>query len=646
MAELNTNNIPHNEGSAIKASGFSNFMSTLFGWGRSKKSTLGNGIEFKKVDISSKEQRIGQSFINNAPNLSAPLNQKLEELFNLWLNDNTDKYAELSQRLNRINQLDFMVQNDPYVSRTVDLYADESCQLDSQDTIINIETPDLRMTKDMYKLLSQWGLTQNRIRETLKQLAIYGDAFWANTVTEHGVERIIPLQQLQVTDRIEFNPVKALEAKKRREGSFAKFVSNNYLIDMMFQTFMDGGLSDFFDTKLFGFNIDSDLTVPPWSITHFRVGAEGSQFYPWGTSPIIQALAPYKQTQTSIALQALGREMSFPITTYEVKTDPNMDEATQFALVNRVREAYDNIGTSQKVGNSEVYTVNTKIWLPKELLSITVHKPETGAADNVEDIKLYQDRTAIALGIPKTFYGEQGWSSLGNGSGKSLMYQYKPFARKCFTLQNAFLEGLADLFRIHFAITGQYDFRVPFTLSMKYPVLEEDNSIGEARRNSVETAKTVIGLVKSVIGASDSDPLPADIVRDIIGKYTFLNPEDIVKWTKNAKYFVDYSEDTGSGGPPSVFESKKNILDRLREYDSREKSTEEVLRESLLNEAYEQNKDEIYFKVLTENCIDSLVRSNEHVQVFSNVNPHSELMLEVLNSQNSNVRMRESFKEE
>lgn len=632
--------------SAIKSSGFVNFLSTLFGWrrsGGSKKSS--SNIEFSKVDLGGKDQRIGQALINNMPNLNGPMSQKLEQLFNLWLSDNTDKYSELQQRMTRISQIDFMVQNDPYVGRIVNLYADESCQLDQQDTIINIDTPDARMTKDMYKLLNQWGVTQTRIRETIKQLGTYGDAFWSNSVTERGVERILPLQQIQVTDRIEFNPVKALEMKKRREG-FYNFASNNYLIMQMLQDIESkNSFADMFDTKLFGFSIDNDLVVPAWNITHFRVGSEGSMFYPWGTSPIIGALGPYKQTQSAITLQALARELNFPITTYEVKTDENMDEGSQFAVVNRVREAFDNIGVNPQMGNTEVYSVNTKIWLPENLLKVNVHKAESSNVDSVDDIKLYQDRTAVALGLPKSFYGEEGWKGLG-ASGKSLIQQYKPFARTCFSLQSAFLEGLADTFRIHFAITGQYDFRVPFTLSMKYPVLEEDDSFNNAKKASVEVANTVINLVKSAIGASEAEPLPADIVRDIIGKYTFLNPEDIIKWTRDAKYYITTpsEKEEGGGGSLPTLESKEASLEqRLREYDNRPKDEKEALRETRLKEAYYNKRSNIYFDALKECGVNNFTGRNEHVVVFNNSNSRLDLMLETLNKQHTSERLHEGF---
>ena len=506
------------------------------------------------------------------------------------------------------------------------------------------------MTLDMYKLINQWGLTQNRIRETIKQLGKYGDAFWANTITERGVERIVPLQQMQVLDRIEFNPIKVMEMKRKREGFFGAFASNNYLLDQMMQMMEErDSFSDLFDTKLFGFSIDKDISVPAWNITHFRVGAEGSEFYPWGTSPIIGALAPYKQTQSAIALQSLARELSFPVTIYEVKTDENMDEASQFATVNRVREAYDNIGISQRVGNSEVYTVNTKIWAPEGLLKVSVQKADAGSNDGVDDIKLYQERTAMALGIPRSFYGEEGWKGLAS-SGKSLTQQYKPFARKCFSIQSAFLEGLADLFRIHFAITGIYDFRIPFTLSMKYPVVEESEDYSTAKKNSIETANAVASLIRSAIGAEEGEPLPADIIRDIMDKYTFLDPSDIMKWTRDAKYYAmskekaenDEEGDGGMEGLPT-FESKRNIEQRLREYETRPLDESQKLREARLKESYFSQEKELYFESLRNCGVNNFTRRSEHIEVFNTENSHIDVMLEVLSSQNKSQKLNESF---
>jgi len=650
------------QGSAIKKAGFSSFLSRLFGFQRSGSNR--NNIEFVKTDIGSKD-RVGQALLNNRVEKNS-LSERLESLYQYWLTDTTDIITDLSNRTSRVSQIQYMVLNDPYVNRTVALYADEATQLDEQDTVLGIETPNPRMTRDMYKLASQWGLTQTRIRETIEQLATFGDAFWANSISEKGVERIIPLQQLQVSNRIEFNPVKALESKKRREGSFYTFAAKNYLITKMLDELGNtDDFADMFDTKLFGFQIANDLVVPPWSITHFRVGAGTSEFWPFGTSPILGALAPYKQTQSSITLQSLARLMSFPITIYKVKTNENMDEGRQFATVNRVRESYDNIGVNPMAGNSEVYSVNTKIWVPDGLLEVEVKKPEISSTDGVDDIRLYQEREAVALGLPKSFFmGDGGWyTGIGN-SGKALIQQYKPFARKVYSLQSAFLESLADLFRIHFAITGQYDFRIPFTLSMKYPATEETDEKNRSKKDSIELAGEVVKLIKTVIGAGDEDILPPDIMRDIVGKYTFLDAADIMKWTRDARYDKLTTtateeedlgmeglgmEDIGSEDIGSIesnveeIESPEEVEFEEPTIEEKKKSEQDRLREKQLIKNYKEKKEDIYFQVLRESAIDGFIRNNQHIQVFNNISNENELMLRTLSEASSPepVKLRE-----
>lgn len=618
------------------------------------------------MDLDS-DQRVGQALLNSAVT-AAPLTEKLERLFQTWLSDNTDKLTELSARNQRISQLQYMYLNDPYANRTVALYADEACQLDSQDTLIRIETPDPRMTKDMYTLINQWGITQTRIRATIEQLAIFGDAFWANKISDKGVERVLPLQQMQITDRIEFNPVKVLEMQKKRSGAMYTAMSKNYLLSSMFDSMANSeDVTDLFDSKLFGFEIDQETIVPPWSISHFRVGGEASDFWPWGTSPIIGALSPYKQTQSTITLQGLARMMSFPITLYKVKTDDNMDESRQFATVNRVREAYDNIGVTPAAGNSEVYTVNTKIWVPEGLLDVEVKKPETSSTDGVDDIKLYQDREAVSLGLPRSFFGEEGWFS-ANNSGKSLMQQYKPFARKVYTLQSAFLETLADLFRIHFAITGQYDFRIPFTLSLKYPAIEEDDDRYTAKKNSLDIVDNIMGMIKTAVGLTDEDTLPPDIIRDIISKYSFLEPSDIMKWTRDASYnkalndVEEVGEDeNGLGGlsggreiggneeageeagteigEPEAEESTPEPVTSTKEESNKKHSSR--LREARAAAAYKGIRESLYFESLRNYAINNFVREGYHVQVFSTIPDANSLMLETLSKNNGTTRLKE-----
>ena len=680
MAKMNESLSPDKSNEA----GLNNFLSRLFG---RKKNTKGNGnpVEFVTVDLDS-NQKIGQALAQDLMDISSNiesgnLSKHLQGLLDSWLTDTTDTQQELAKRMDLIKQIDYAVRTDPYIGQVVKLYADECTQCDLQNQVISIETPDPLMTRRMYELLSIWGVTQNRCHSAIENLAEYGNAFWCNQVSSRGVERIIPLKQHQIKERIEFNPVEVAEKRATKTGSFMSAVSKNYLLNKMVNGLEAGeDYCDIFDKKLFGFtmpgvNNGQDIILPPWAITHFRVDGDG-QFSPWGTSILINALAPFKQLISTIALQSLARVSSFPITLYNVKTSENTDEARQFSTVNKVRMAYDNIGVSPMVGNSEVYSVNTKLWVPKGLLEVDVKKPEVDIKFT-DDMEMYQDRVAVASGLPRAYF-EKGWGEFGD-SAKSLIEQYKPFGRRAYTIQSAFLDGISDLFRLHFAISGEYDYRVPFTLSMKFPAEETSKSRLDSQTSSIEMANKVVNTVKSAIGAGDDEALPAEVVRDIMSKYAFLDPGDLQKWTKASKRaLINKStledlgsepslddmggddldsgdleddlgtEETGAGGDdlgeaPDIttdIGSAENVPSEPTEESTKTKL--ERLREKHLIESYNKNREDIYFNVLRENNIEGFRRGASHVQVYQTIPGNNDYMLETLASEHRKERLDEN----
>lgn len=634
--------------SSVKRQGLQNYLSSLFGWRRTSNPKAPAGVEFVKVDPNAESrQRIMQAVADQLMP-SGKLSSKLEELVDSWLQDTSDSAAEIANRARRVDQLSYATLNDPFIGRVVELYADEATQLDVQNNVIGIETPDPRMTKEMYTLLDKWGITQPRCKTAIKQLATYGDAFWANKVSENGVEKIIPLKQLDISDRLEFNPIEALEKLKRLEG-FSIMLNKQSLIKQMIDDLDEtGDFADMFDTKLFGFVIHNDLVVPPWSVTHFRANADGSEFTPFGSSPILGCLAPFKLTASTITLQSIARVLNFPVTLYKVKTSASADEARQFSTVNRVREEYDNIGVSPSGGNSEVYTVNTKIWMPDGLMDVDVKNPQVDIGFT-NDIEMYQDRVAVATGVPKG-YLVQEWGGFGN-SAISLTEQFKPFARATFALQSSFLSGLADLFRLHFAINGQFDFNTPFTLSLRYPSEEVSEDKNNARLNSLEMASSVMDLVRAAIGAEDDEGLPPDITRDIISKYTFLDPVDVIRWTRDAKYSSSSADiEGGEGSSDKDFDIEKDLadeeeksgssaeegpldLDKLDLGESAKAYRQRRIREARIRELskrYNESRDDIYFRVLQENVIGDFVRHGSHIHTCISRDDANTMMLETL----------------
>jgi hypothetical protein len=620
--------------SKIRQQRFQSFLSSLFGWRRSanqpETKQIG-GMEFVSVDLQSDkrlDQGTAEEFLK-----SGPLTERLEKLFNNWLNDNDSVMRDIADRRLRVDTLTYAKLNDPFISRVVTLYGDEATQIDQQDHLIEIDSPDPRMTKEMYRLLQQWGVTQQRVKAACEHLAHYGDAFWANKTSEKGIERIIPLKQLNVADRLEFNPVEALEQLARHEG-FQDIVTRSEAMKQLTQDLGDGNdFADIFDTKLFGYVVHGNIVVPPWNITHFRVAADGGEFYPFGTSPLLGTLAPFKLSQSTITLQSIARVMSFPVTLYKVKTSESADEARQFNVVNRVREEYDNIGVSATGGTSETYTINTKIWMPDGLMDVDVKSSQVDF-DFVGDIEMYQDRVAVATGIPKG-YLVQEWGGFGN-SAISLVEQWKPFARAVYSIQSSFLEGLADLFRLHFAINGQFDFRTPFTLALKFPAQEEDPERRKAKSETLDMAAAVFDVVRAAIGAAEDEPLPPDIVRDILGKYTFLDPVDVIKWTRDIKHAsMNLGDGEGTFGGSEGGESDFNLEDDLGDFADAGGADETIpdedvsvepaaesrrnpqnrLREQRLIRRYNEAKKDIYFQVLREQHIEDFTRNQKHVHV-------------------------------
>jgi len=502
----------------------------LWGFRKSKDKKAFSGrrepIDFVKVDVES-DMRVAQGKMPRI--FSTKMSKTLDSLFNAWTSDVYDTYTSYEDRLKRLAELEFAILNDPFLGMAADLYADEASQIDSQDVLINIDCADARMKQKMEDLLDQWGVTQNRVRSIMYTLAWAGDGFWSAKITQAGVRRINPINVHQVTERLEFDPVQ-VAAQLALNNNMIAALQKDAKLRMMLDTLESedqSEFSDMFDKKLFGFVINGNMVVPPWNIVHFRLNADQSEFYPMGKSLFLKALAPFRQYNATMTLQSIARIASFPITTYQVAIPPGTDSDEVFAKVEEAREQYDNLGESGN--NSETMSVNTRIWMPKDLMEIEMHSP-TIDINAIGDLEMYQDRVATASGVPKGYLSQE-WGGWQGSSAISLIEQFKPFARRVFTIQSAFLEGLSNLFRIHFAITGEFDYREPFVLSMKFPNEETSEGRQKAKSDSLEMSKTIIDMISSIIGAIN-DPLPQEVIQDILSKFSFLNSKDIKKWIK------------------------------------------------------------------------------------------------------------------
>jgi len=550
--------------SAIARTGFLNRLTSWWGWrpspsrGKDVSTVAGRfGIDMVRVDIDNMSHRAADTRAGELFS-KTPFSDRLGKLFDAWLRDSTNGYDDLRDRQKRINELKFMYYNDPFISRVVQLAPDEATQITVQDRLIAIESPNPLFVERVYELFDIWGITQQRVHGAFFDLELFGEAFWSNKITSKGVEKIIPLQVNQILERLEFNPTKVAEIIRNRQGSVMAAINRDQKMGLLLDQFESlNNAEDFaemFETKLFGYVIDNDTIVPPWAITHFRNDADHSEFFPYGRPHLLACLSPFKQAASTMTLQSIARVLSFPVTLYKVKTAVGQSETEVWTQVNKAREQYDNIGVSPTGGSGEAFSVNTKMWIPDGLLEVTVQESKADI-DFVADLEIYIDRIAIASGIPKG-YLVQEWGGFGN-SAVSLVEQWKPFATHVHNLQSNFLEGLGSLIRLHMAITGEFDFTTPFTMAMRFPSEEASDAKQQARSATLDMATKIIDVISTAMGVEEGEPLPPDVVKDILAKYTFLNPTDVLKWTqkvsldtisKKGKEEEEGGEEGGRGG--------------------------------------------------------------------------------------------------
>lgn len=623
--------------SSILNGSFVNRLNSLFGFRTTAPGTKPEtaiegryGLKFVRVDMNNPAYRV-QNAVLGATYSSTNFSQTLEKYFDSYLRETTTSYDDIVDRQQRLNELSFAYYNDCFFSRACHLVADECTQLDVQDRLITIESPDTAFMEKTYELLNSWGITPQRTNAACFDLQLYGESFWAHKIGLNGVEKIKPIPVNDIIERLEFSPTHVAKylaerdgwqsANKDRGSKLAK------LVDMLkgedsLETAEN--LSDMFDDKLLGYELHDGILAPPWLITHFRYNADHSEFYPYGRPPLLAALAPFKQSHATMALQGLARQMSFPVTLYKVKSTEGMLPAQAFDIVNTVRQQYDNIGVTPGSQGSEIYTVNTKIWVPEGLLDMEVIESKCDI-DFVGDLENYQNRVAFACGVPKG-YIDPNEDGGGYQSGVALTKQYKPFARHVYTVQTAFLSGLGELIRLHYAITGEYDYNTPFILSMRFPAEEETDEKRQVQTATMKLSADIIDLIKNVLGIEEDEALPEDVVTDILSKYSFLDPTDIQKWMRLSAFLKplntgddeksgggdtggdDFGDDFGGDDVDVDFDlgeslSREEILKNKRLLHERNIRLAEKKKERLneIRTRYKASSNEIYFKFLESN---------------------------------------------
>ena len=191
------------------------------------------------------------------------------------------------------------------------------------------------------------------------------------------------------------------------------------------------------------------------------------------------------------------------------------------------KEMYNNVNQSNS--SKDNYGIGEQIWVAKDLLDVNLIENRMNL-DDIADLEVLQTNLAISTGVPMSFLSP-GKDNFGT-TGISLTYQYKPFGRTVYKIQSVILNEIAQMIRLHLAITGDFDTEVNFNLAMNYPVLEETSDRMRAKNDSFRLAKDIIDGLSTALGLERGEALPIEVVMAILGSESYLTPEDIEDWIK------------------------------------------------------------------------------------------------------------------
>jgi hypothetical protein len=455
--------------------------------------------------------------------LHLPNYSPLSQIFSWYLQENLDTAETLQNRKNRYCDLDFALKNSSLIKAAVDLFADEATQCDIGGCPIRVKAKREVQTY-IESLLDQWGVTQQQVRETIFNVALFGDSFEINDIRpKEGIVQVTPVTVWDVADRLEFDPSKVIERVKYHNSITG--ASNKMKLDVLMS---DLGIeeespSSYFNKYLLGFELMGGRMVPPWGVTHYRAVSMLREFAPWGRSRFINILPMFRQLLAAEGLMQVARAAAFPRDVYSVGTEAGATVTERWAALEEFQEQLDNAGMTQ--GSKELPSIGSRIIVPKELVDFQSFKSDIDV-DAISDVEYLRDNLIMGLMIPKGYLivDDGGW---GN-SGQSLLQQFKPFGRMVFSDQSNYLQGLSEKIKIHLAILEKFEgWDTPFELEMEFPVIEESNDRIQHKAEELTLANNTLDTLKNILGV---DKVPPEIIKDAFGMLTSLPQEKIDKY--------------------------------------------------------------------------------------------------------------------
>ena len=481
------------------------------------------------------------------------MSSSIQDLFEAWMNDTQNTYANIQEREDRLNALTYMADNQSYIKAAVVLTANEVSMV-SDNVIFTVLSDDPDWDEQINYLLDKvWKIDEQVIYDLAYDLTLYGEAFQGLEVSSAGIIGMEVLKPNEIVEKMEFKPVEVAnfyaqcQANTGSKGFTANlnqmtqsymqtntnfqfnqnqknYISKDELLKDYVENIADVASNEMFKSHLLGYRLPNDTMVAPWQVAHYMIGEHSSEFYPYGCPPLLSCLTAFRQAQRAAGLEDLRKMLSLPFTQYKVKTG-GVGMARAFDIVSTVKERFENVGLTQETAGLEGPSLVSNIWTSDDLVTVeTSSARDAGTSEGtVSEQKYLDSKVGICTFVPRTYIdpNSEGFQM----SGVALQQMFASFRTQVASQRKIIRNVIEDLIERHCAIAN---IKVPdYVLTMNVVNPTDTSQISTKLQN----ADSVLDAVACYLNI-EKEKLPADIKKDILTKYGDLSPEGLKKWAE------------------------------------------------------------------------------------------------------------------
>lgn len=481
------------------------------------------------------------------------MSSSIQDLFEAWMNDTQNTYANIQEREDRLNALTYMADNQSYIKAAVVLTANEVSMV-SDNVIFTVLSDDPDWDEQINYLLDKvWKIDEQTIYDLAYDLTLYGEAFQGLEVSSAGIIGMEVLKPNEIVEKMEFKPVEVAnfyaqcQANTGSKGFTANlnqmtqsymqtntnfqfnqnqknYISKDELLKDYVENIADVASNEMFKSHLLGYRLPNDTMVAPWQVAHYMIGEHSSEFYPYGCPPLLSCLTAFRQAQRAAGLEDLRKMLSLPFTQYKVKTG-GAGIARAFDIVSTVKERFENVGLTQETAGLEGPSLVSNIWTSDDLVTVETRSAgDAGTSEGtVSEQKYLDSKVGICTFVPRTYIdpNSEGFQM----SGVALQQMFAPFRTQVASQRKIIRNVIEDLIERHCAIAN---IKVPdYVLTMNVVNPTDTSQISTKLQNADSVLDAVAGYLNI-----EKEKLPADIKKDILTKYGDLSPEELKRWAE------------------------------------------------------------------------------------------------------------------